>query len=285
MIGPTPSAPLSSHNNVSLATSLCQSRPSSLFLREDRPADSRSASSPTVADTFNMNDVIALSHMKLALLSRDQRVDSALLLRSILIVNALETHQASQYSDERWLGQMPPSPNDAPTFVPATPKLVPIAEEAEDPIDLDHLFLEPPVVSAFAPISLGAPPGAEVSHVEVVEVGDSDDEDESDDDYASMASSMHSVVSFSMDADDGVVFSPLSSPVQPSFELAFPSSPSAYAVDGDFSDDDDDEVITPPQPVLLDDFKGDSDFGAYDADELEAVEGLQLFGAPSARLP
>jgi len=236
-----------------------------------------------VTDLFTMNDVVALSHMKLAALSSGQsRVDAALLHKSILIVNALEAHHAAHYSQERRLAPAPPALPAASAVVPhpATPKLAPIPEEEDDLIDLDHILLEPAVTSPEPAFTFPAL-ASEISHVEVVEVGDSDDDDfdglsdDGEDDDASMSSSAHSIVSFATAA------------ASPAFALSYPSSSPAAStgpVYDDFSDSDgdEDEVITPPQPVLLDDFKGDCDFGAYDADELEAVAGLSLFGAASS---
>lgn len=229
------------------------------------------------AGSLTMNDIVALSHMKLAALSSGQsRVDAALLHKSILIVNALEAHHAAYYSQERRIATPSAVPVSDKVPLPSTPKLAPISEE-EDPIDLDHIFLEPAVTSSELAFTY-ADAAAEITHVEVLEVGESDDDydpsDDSDDD-AFMASSTGSVVSFTTVAN-------------PTFALSYPCSTPVVRtcpVYDDFSDSDgdEDEVITPPQPVLLDDFKGDCDFGAYDADELDAVAGLSLFGVTPAR--
>lgn len=235
-------------------------------------------------DLFTMNDIIALSHMKLSTLSSSSsRKDEALLHKSILIVNALEAYQASQSMllfpapssssfEVKWSDSPASTPfSDDASFFPPTPVLTPL-KLSDYPIDLDNIFLEPPVEP-------------EISHVEVVEVGDSDDDLSDDDDYETMASSIHSIASFTMEDS----FSPPSSPSVPQFyDFSYPSSPSssAHPTYDDFSDDEDDaELVTPPQPILLDDFAksaGESDFDQYDDDELAAVEGLQLFGAPRA---
>lgn len=223
-----------------------------------------------------MNDVVALSQIKLAALSSGQsRVDAALLHKSILIVNALEVHHAARFYQERRFASPPVAPSSDPLPQPVTPKLAPISEDEEGPIDLDDIFLEQAVTSPEPAFSFPAVV-AEISHVEVVEVGDSDDDfdfsDDDDDDDGLMGPSTQSVVSFTTASSLA-------------FALSYPSSSPTNngPVYDDFSDRDEDEIITPPQPDLLDDFKGDCDFGAYDADELEAVAGLSLFGS-SARV-